>query len=309
MERLLNIVYQGGTHGHFLRFYIDKHSKLSPAIEGTPFTEIGTSHNDSKCSNMVYEYHPVEHTHYKNTDEPHILITVDEQDLLILERSVTIRAGNFDIDTNLDQIRVDKRFANLFTWSKKFSELYGIDADKESIPRFLMRDFYKMSFLDVKKSGYIELDKKLKNSKPANCFELPVSHFWNKDKLLETLNDINNKFNLSLDFSDTSIIDEFQQRMPVLKTRNRANNIIDSIINKQDIDISNIDTVEQAYISAWIEKNNDYVVTPLSNYFFTTTGEILEWLAKYPQHYKAMNPNLPKFNGIPNPYYLANLKK
>ena len=309
MERLLNIVYQGGTHGHFLRFYIDKHSKLSPAIEGTPFTEIGTSHNDSKCSNMVYEYHPIQPTCYKNIDEPHILITVDEEDLLILERSVTIRAGNFDIDTNSDQIKVDERFATLFTWSKKFNALYGLDADKVSIPRFLIRDFYKMSFLDVKKSGFIELDKHLKETKPDNCFELPVSHFWDKDKLLETLHEINNKFNLSLDFSDTNIIDEFQQRMPVLKTRNRANNIIDSIVNKQDIDISNIDTVEQAYISAWIEKNNDYIVTPLSNYFFKTTGEILEWLEKYPQHYKAMNPNLPKFNGIPNPYYLANLKK
>ena len=35
----------------------------------------------------------------------------------------------------------------------------------------------------------------------------------------------------------------------------------------------------------------------------------MDYLKYYPEHYKAMNPNLPKFNGIPNPFYLWNLKK
>jgi len=28
----------------------------------------------------------------------------------------------------------------------------------------------------------------------------------------------------------------------------------------------------------------------------------------YPEHYKAMNPNLPKFNGIDNPFFLHRQK-
>ena len=48
---------------------------------------------------------------------------------------------------------------------------------------------------------------------------------------------------------------------------------------------------------------------PLVNNFFQNTKDILEYITYYPKHYKAMNPNLPTFNGIPNPFYLANLKK
>ena len=75
------------------------------------------------------------------------------------------------------------------------------------------------------------------------------------------------------------------------------------------MDISNLDTVEQAYVAAWIERNHDYITIPFTNYFFTKVSEINQWLDLYPQHYKAMNPNLPTFNGIANPFHLAKLKK
>ena len=75
------------------------------------------------------------------------------------------------------------------------------------------------------------------------------------------------------------------------------------------MDISNIDVIEQAYISAWIEKNYDFITIPRTNNFFNTTNEIIQWLDWYPNHYKAMNPNLPKFNGIPNPFYLHGKQK
>ena len=58
-----------------------------------------------------------------------------------------------------------------------------------------------------------------------------------------------------------------------------------------------------------IEKNYDFVQMPITNNFFNDTSEILEYVKLYPNHYKAMNPNLPKFNNIPNPFYLWNNKK
>jgi hypothetical protein len=48
---------------------------------------------------------------------------------------------------------------------------------------------------------------------------------------------------------------------------------------------------------------------PMTDRFFSDSQEIIDYLKYYPQHYKAMNPNLPTFNGIPNPFYLWNLKK
>ena len=67
--------------------------------------------------------------------------------------------------------------------------------------------------------------------------------------------------------------------------------------------------MQEAYLYAKLEEENDYVIMPLVNNFFQNTKDILEYITYYPKHYKAMNPNLPTFNGIPNPFYLANLKK
>jgi len=172
-----------------------------------------------------------------------------------------------------------------------------------------MRDFYKMSFLDTNKNGFVEINNLLKSHMPKNTFCFPLASFWDKKQFKNTLAQADKELDLGLDLSDLQIHDIFLTKLHHISTRHRALDIIQAMQNKTDMDISNIDTVEQAYLSAWIEDNNKFVVVPQSNSFFKSTSEIMRWLQTYPEHYKAMNPNLPKFNGIPNPFHLWNLKK
>ena len=137
----------------------------------------------------------------------------------------------------------------------------------------------------------------------------PVSAFWNENLFREKIREVSDLFSLEVAEIDKDVYDAFIDRLPWIKTKDRVKEIIKCIVNKTHMNIDNIDTVEQAYISAWIEQNNDFVNVPYTNQFFKTTTEIQFWLAHYPQHYKAMNPNLPTFNGIPNPFHLAKLKK
>jgi len=310
LNKLVNIAFQGGTHGNFLRFCIDKFSRLTPTLEGTPFSENKTSHNPLQYSEKISLYHPGKiEPYFENTDQPHILITIDNEDILFLERWVTLRAGDFKINTNENMIKLNTNFLELFEWGTVFQKYYNIDVSKNSIPKFLMRDFYKLSFLDPNKNGFIMLDKILRTNKPKNTFEFPVSSFWDTDKFFTTLKNADSFLSLDLDLSDVSIHETFLDKLHFLKSRHRAYDIIKNIEQEKDVNTSDIDTVEQAYISAWIEKNHDFVSTPLTNSFFDNTGEIIQWLKHYPQHYKAMNPNLPTFNGIPNPFHLWNSKK
>ena len=101
-----------------------------------------------------------------------------------------------------------------------------------------------------------------------------------------------------------SIHKQFLSKRVNHETWNRVYDVIDAIKNKQNMDCSKLDIVEQGYVYAWIEKNNDYIQTPLTRNFFVDTNEILEYIKVYPNHYKAMNPNLAKFNNIDNPFYL-----
>lgn len=311
MGHIVNIAFQGGTHGNYLRFIVDKFSGLTPNLSGFPFTKNGTSHKKLKYSDKIIQYHPKKnYPYFINVDDPHILITVDETDLLLLERFVTKRAGDFKIDTNSDVIKLDPVFLEYFPWEENFKKYYNSDITKNyTVNKFVLRDCYKLSFLDPKKSGFIVKDKILKQNQPKNTFLFPVSHFWNIDKFFSTLEQVDKRFNLHININDKKVHDQFLNNLQCLDTKDRVSIVIESIKNNKNIDISNLDTVEQAYISAWIEKNYKFVQVPLCNSFFKTTGEIIQWLENYPEHYKAMNPNLPMFNDIPNPFHLWNLKK
>ncbi len=125
---------------------------------------------------------------------------------------------------------------------------------------------------------------------------------------------ISNKFNLDLDLSEKAKAthEKFLSALYIdYKTLNRTNKIIENIKenNNINIDCGNLDIVEESYIFAWIEKNYDFIQCPLRDNFFKNTSEIKRYIKYYPNHYKAMNPNLPKFNGIDNPYYLHKNEK
>jgi hypothetical protein len=309
MGHLVNIAFQGGTHGNYLRFCIDKFSTLTSEVVGTPFTENNTSHNDLYYSGSVNVYEPGRmECKFQNTHEPHVLITIDEKDLVFIDRWITIRAGDQKVDTNKDMISVSSDFLSRFTWLEEFRKYYNIDLTKNKLPKFIMRDYYKLSFLDPNKNGFIINNKVLRENKPSNTFEFPVSCFWDKDKFAETLKNMDKHLDLKINIDGClSVHDTFLNGLNFLETRHRVDKVINAIQEKQDMDIRDLDTVEQAYVSAWIEKNHKFVVVPLCNQFFRSTDEIINWLSHYPQQYKAMNPNLPTFNDIPNPFHLWNL--
>jgi hypothetical protein len=313
MERICNVVFQGGAHGNFLRYYIDKFSKLTPNIDQLPFTDNGTSHNEIQYSGMVDRYHPYKQPPYfRNTDEPHVLITIDQQDILFLQRIVNMRAGDQKIDLNNDTIKLSKSYIENFDIEHTFKKLYGKDVNENTeIPKFIFRDFLKLAFLDPSKDGFIKRDNEYRKHMPDNTFLFPVSAFWNEDKFKTIIQEMSDKHNLKIEQSTESheIYQKFIQNISQYRTIDRCDKIIKSLKDGTNTYTTDLDTVEQAYISAWIEKNHDFVSVPLCDYFFTTTKEINNWLEWYPQFYKAMNPNLPKFNGIDNPYHLHDLKK
>ena len=310
MGNIVNIAFQGGTHGNFLRFCIDKFSTLTPELVGIPFTANNTSHKTLDYSGLIHRYHPSEQEpFFKHINEPHILITVEKEDVMYIDRWVTMRAGDHMVDITKESISVPNVFLEDFPWADKFKKYYNIDLKAVSIPKFLMRDFYKLSFLDIDKNGFIDFDSKLRSNKPENTFCFPLSHFWDKEKFFNTLQQASDQLQLELDISDRTLHDNFINGLNFIDTKDRVHNVIKAIENNQDMDISTIDVVEQAYLSAWLEQNHLFVIVPLCDQFFQSTGEIVNWLKHYPEHYKAMNPNLPTFNDIPNPFHLWNLKK
>ena len=61
----------------------------------------------------------------------------------------------------------------------------------------------------------------------------------------------------------------------------------------------------QAWIEVLLEKEHDSVLFPFGTNWFSTTKQINEFLDRYPSYLKHMNPRLPWYNNIKNPFYLT----
>jgi len=289
---IINIAFQGGTHGHFLRYFLDKFSTLTPTITEDPVTKFGTYHTPIKYSNKFLIYHPNEEN--KDITMPHCVITVSEKDILLLQRTVYTRPQDMNLNLNKDYVVFNNTPKNFD--DKKIEKLYGISINSSTkVPKFIVRDFVKLGFSDVKNHGYISENNRIVSQPFTNVYWLPVDSFWDEKKFFNEIHKLNDRFDLKLklDVESQNVYRSFINNIPQLKTFNRCKDIITAIENNKLLPINNLDLVEEAYIYSWIETRYRNVFAPFTNTFFKNTKEILEYIEWYPHFYHGMNPTLP----------------
>lgn len=286
----IHIAFQGGTHGHFLRFVLDKFSGHTPPILDLPFTPNGTSHKEINYSG----YFKITHPHlwgWGDPNDPHIVITVEESDILMLQRLCYSRPGDRKIDIEKDIIYLPDDLSD----RDSIGKLYGVNAN-DGIPKFILRDHNKLGFSDIQQHGYITADKLLRQKALNSVYYFPVRAFWDGKMFIEHLDTLGSKFKLDLNLG-LEIVDlheKFINLLPELKTKNRAAYVIDAIENGRNIKTDELDLIEQAFVYSWIETKYDNILAPFTNKFFSNTAEIMDYIKWYPHFYHGVNPTLPK---------------
>jgi hypothetical protein len=168
-----------------------------------------------------------------------------------------------------------------------------------------------MGFLDPSSQGSVVSSKEdirwinnnLKDSNNLYFFE--VNKFFSLQSITGELNIIDKLFNLNLNLKDLEYVHtEFIKRNKILNTQQRTEQVLDAVYGNKNIEIPELDVLQQAYLYAKLEENNNFITMPMTETFFANTQQIIDYINHYPQHYKAMNPNLPIFNNIPNPFFL-----
>ena len=322
MERIVNIAYLGGSHGAFLKYFIDKFSKLTPDIKESPFMPNGTSHNLSvKYSGKVNRYtfedsNGQARDNYKfvNKGEPHILVVIDEDSIFNFTRLFFIRENDHELASTSFKQKDNKCFLSeqfIRMYGSKIKEIYNYNVESAECPVIIIRDFLKLIFLNLNNNRSLQSSKKTLKNVDDKTVCIYLSDIWNTERFIKKMKEASDRLGLELELGEEAISlhKEFLSKRTTHATFNRVFEIIEHIKQKTYYDCKGLDIVEQAYLSVWIEKNNDFIQTPNTRDFFKDTLEIIEYIDLYPNHYKAMNPNLPTFNGIPNPYHLHNLRK
>jgi hypothetical protein len=316
--KLLNIVFQGGTFGNFLKFFLDKFSKLSPDIEATPFTDTGTSHTLRRkhFSGLIQRYHlQFINDNVGETDLPVCMILPNTApDFLYLKTAQWFRAGDHK---NLpDHLWNKKILENKNSRSNdavdNICSLYNISLDNEYIPKFIVRDWYKLEFLEDITTTYNSQWFKTFKDHPFFCKQkthhFPLESFFKFDIFISNIKKLDSVFDIQLDFNRISEMqDIFMQGYNLDIYRQQTNlvtSIIDNLLSNENMLIPELDVSFEGFLYARIEKTYPFVIAPLTNHFFKDTDEIRSYVKNYPEHYKAMNPLMPTFNNIPNPFYL-----
>lgn len=301
---LLNIVFQGGTFGNFLRHFLDTFSKKTPNILIDPFTSIGTSHaGDRKAySNLIERYH----THFIRDNEGErdlpvcVIMPSTKKHFLYLKKAQWFRAS-------------DKKFKPDDLWKTAVGEMpdylrpYALDIQKlynvkevahfSWIPKFIVRDWYKLEFLQklTNTHNYQWFDS-LKNHvffKRQKTHLLDLETFFNWESFIYNITELDRVFDLDLDFTKkTEMKTLFEHGLSLDSIRQECNSVDDIFNNENNNILTDLDVSTEAFIYAEIEKKHPDIQTPLTNRFFRDQTEIIQYLEYFPNWYRRKNPNL-----------------
>ena len=308
------IFNSGGCHGNYLTYLIDRLSRNTPPIKELPFNKLGNSHNlyltdysgFAECIDSTKQQE-------QQLSNKNIIKIIFSQNVLYYERVAMTRAG--DTGRDINNIHNDISFFNKYN-KEFYDKLYSLYSIKNNaIPKWLLRDAYKLGFLDWNKQGSVVssredikwVDDNL--AKDNDVHYTQVDAFFTTETLRRELFDLDVKFDLDLNLDDlNSIHKKFLSMNKILQSQKNTDIVLNAIKENKDISIPPLDIIQQAYVYAQLEKKYEFITMPLTNKFFETTKEILDYCTLYPKHYKAMNPNLPTFNNIPNPFFLHRQK-
>jgi hypothetical protein len=307
---LLNIVFHGGTFGNFLRYFLERFSTKTPNIPRLPFTDTGTSHafRNKDFSGLIQRYH----SSFINDNEGHTglpvcLITPStKKHFLYLKKAQWFRVGDLKISPDdlwkkaigemPEVIDNPEMIANQV---KGIIKLYDIKdtAHFTWIPKFIIRDWYKLEFLqdleDTHNYQWFDALKKHPFWEEQKVFHLDLETFFDWDSFVENITELDDMFGLALDFDRQAEMKEiFDRGLSLDVVRQECNLVEDVLANRSDLRLDQLDVATEAFIYAETEKANPDIQMPLTNRFFRDAEEIRQFIEHFPNWYRRSNPNL-----------------
>tara|TARA_X000000950_G_C13811734_1_gene617942 strand:+ start:180 stop:1115 length:936 start_codon:yes stop_codon:yes gene_type:complete len=306
MEMKVQVIYAPGTWGNTLRWMLDRFSKGSKfAGINSPWDIDVRNHGFSKklFNNRFIREHQLVQGKYSpiKPNTSNIVVRFNQVDFVFVERCGFYRNPGYETE--------EKRYTQIIKQAdKNFVEqtfgarpLYG----NGGLVKCVAKELYKIRFHDLKNNTYWNAMSALMQD--GNNYQFDLSSMFSEDKLFAELESVSERFNLDLNIDNEVIVNVVQgiRNSYVVETKDRFKQVLDAISLGKDISCGDCDIVEQAFIESELEKTNDSVLFPYGVNWFENTICINEFLTTYPKYLRHMNPRLPWYNDIKNPFYLT----
>ncbi len=301
LSKKIQIIYHAGTFGNLLRWLLDR---FSPDCQ---FKNIDNPWDQNhRVQDESYEYNQkfIRGHQIKRIDNfldplaDKIVINFYLDDLLFAERCAFYRVPGCETE--------DGRYKNIISNTDiKLLSLFKIN--KNTSYKIVAKEIYKIQLHDHENHKW--WNGMMRFMKNNTHYQFSIYALWNKEDFIKELESISNKFSLNLNINENIIsnITEKISKMYPISTRNRAKNVLRAIKENVNIECDELDILEQAFIEVILEKQHDSVIFPYGTSWFKNTNQINEFLNTYPSYLKHMNPRLPWYNNIKNPFYWKEL--
>ncbi len=303
MTNSIQVIYAPGTWGNTFRWMLDRFSPDSKFSSiDSPWDNFDRAHGftDDDYNPFYKRGHQMGGRMDRYRDGPDttsdkIVIGYEPIDLLFIVRCGYYRNPGMEIEANRIKSIIEQQ-------DPKFvSESFGQHYDHATVAKELM----KIQFHDMQShKWWSTMDKMMKEQKH---YFMPLDSMFDVDKLKKELLSISEMYNLHLKIENkviTNVIDKIKKNY-VVKTKNRFKDVLTAIENRKNIQCTDLDFFEQAYIETTLEKQHDSIIFPYGTNWFSDTQQINIFLETYPKYLKHMNPRLPWYNNIKNPFYLT----
>ena len=297
----IQVIYASGTFGNCVRWMFDRFTK-GTNFKGidSPWDKDHRAHGfDVVDFNIKFKRgHQLDgRLDSPDPDARKVVISFEPKDLLFAERCGFYRNPGWENEKDRYKNIIDLADASFV------KESFGSVLSSRTVAKELL----KIQFHDMEKHLWWDAMEKLMADKNHHQFDL--CSLWDHSQLISELTKVSERYKLDFDIDEKvihNVVEKIKKSYPVM-TRKRAHQVLDAISSNVNIDCNDLDIVEQAYIESELEKIHDCVIFPYGSNWFNDTAQIREFLDTYPTYLKHMNPRLPWYNNIKNPFYLTGL--
>ncbi len=295
----IQVIYAPGTFGNCVRWMLDRFT------EGTKFADFDSPWDDGNrahgfktedFSKKFARGHQISGrwgSPDPNMDK--IVLRLKPKDLLFAERCAFHRGEGNETEKG--------RYTNIIKLADAtfVKETFGDVISDKSVAK----ELFKIQFHDIRKHTWWNSMNMFSTDKNYHHFD--VYSLLDQNLLTVELTKVSKRYNLNLKIDEKvvhNVVEKIKKSYPVV-TRNRAYQVLDAINSKNNVDCNDLDILEQAFIEVELEKMHDCIIFPYGVNWFKDTDQINQFLKTYPNYLKHMNPRLPWYNNLKNPFYLT----
>jgi hypothetical protein len=288
---IIPIDFVAGTHGHFLEIVLNKFFNTA-LVNFDPFDDLGASHkvtNEYLDSRVFVAQHWFERDVKKLSQFDRVIsIQFDQDDLLLVSSISLLRAGNTGIKNNLLEIDTVSKLNNKFYLSllTEIITAYPGTCDVNgSIPRNVLREFFKFGFADPCINGYWKKQQQMHYTTPVFVFKFKA--FYSKDLFVKSLLELQQflKMPLKLNNEFEKLHQKFLAQIPYIDNQVQCDDIVLAVQSNQDQAIPALTLLQESYINAKIENIYKKEMPFHDLNYFTSTKDMLQYI-------KTQAPNL-----------------